>query len=165
MPTWDSCWGGKESAALWGSPWVWSRILHSSWSMVFTFTAWCKQNCLHRLLKKLAFEGADVCEKEVEGSGSSCCCCYKWQVLKEYSLIAWMWVCRVLQWQLCTNVTVSMLQCDPSGPRTGPQTDRLLPEKRSMSTLFFEEVTSKTSLSVNLQKLSILCHKILPLSK
>uniref|UniRef100_A0A8C0VHQ6 Lsm14-like N-terminal domain-containing protein n=1 Tax=Cyanistes caeruleus TaxID=156563 RepID=A0A8C0VHQ6_CYACU len=29
MPAWDSCWGGKASATLWGSPWVWSRILHS----------------------------------------------------------------------------------------------------------------------------------------
>ncbi|XP_009997042.1 PREDICTED: protein LSM14 homolog B [Chaetura pelagica] len=29
--------------------------------MVFTFTAWCKQNCLYRLLKELAFEGTDVC--------------------------------------------------------------------------------------------------------
>lgn len=61
--------------------------------MVFTFTAWCKQNCLCRLLKKLAFEGTDVCEEEIEASGSSRCCCYKWRVLKEQFLIAQTWLC------------------------------------------------------------------------
>jgi len=58
-----------------------------------------------------------------------------------------------------------LLKCDPLVLKTGPQTDLLLPEKKSMNTLFFEEVTSKTSLSVNLQKLNILCHRILPLFK
>lgn len=58
-----------------------------------------------------------------------------------------------------------MLKCDPLVLKIGLQTDLLLQEKKSMNTLFFEEVTSKTSLSVNLQKLNILCHKILPLFK
>ncbi|POI23409.1 hypothetical protein CIB84_012843 [Bambusicola thoracicus] len=56
-----------------------------------------------------------------------------------------------------------MLKCDPLVLKTGPQTDLLLQGKKSMNTLFFEGVTSKTSLSVNLRKLSILCPRTLPL--